>query len=105
MLSYFPTPYPHEWWWSVLCRYHLQSGHERCQPTIYELFGKRPTASIGTIFPNSALIAVAKHLPSCFEIRSLIVLISLDATPSLRKKNCWQDFARGILLKLQAHVT
>lgn len=26
MISYFPTPYPDELWYSVMCRYHLRSG-------------------------------------------------------------------------------
>lgn len=33
MLTYFPTPYPGEWWYSVLCRYHVRSGHAKHQTT------------------------------------------------------------------------
>ena len=25
MLTYFPNPYPDEWWYSVLSRYHVRS--------------------------------------------------------------------------------
>ena len=63
MLSYFPTPYPEEWWWSVLCRYHVRSGHSHYQTTIRELFGNRSTAAIGSIFPNNTIPQVTSQLP------------------------------------------
>ena len=63
MLSHFPTPYPHEWMYSVYCRYHVRSGHFHHQTTIRELFGNRPTAAISSIFPNNTILQIASQLP------------------------------------------
>lgn len=74
MLSYFPTPYPHEWMYSVYCRYHLRSGRRQNQTTIQELFGNRLTAAIGSIFPNNTIAQVVGQLPSTqFNVRLLIL--------------------------------
>ena len=27
MIPFFPTPYPDELWYSVICRYHIRSGN------------------------------------------------------------------------------
>lgn len=45
MLHYFPTPYPDELWYSVLCRYHVRSGNRESATTFRELF------EIGTMQP------------------------------------------------------
>ena len=42
MLTFFPTPYPGEWWYSVLCRYHIRSGRQKVAKTLHELYGARP---------------------------------------------------------------
>ena len=74
MLSYFPTPYPEEWWWSVLCRYHLRSGRRQSQTTIQELFENRLTAAVGSVFPNNTIAQVAGQLPpEQFSVCSLIL--------------------------------
>lgn len=64
MLKFFPTPYPGEWWYSVLCRYHVRSGNSRQQSTIAELFPGRVTAAIGSVFPNSTIRQVVMQLPA-----------------------------------------
>ena len=64
MLTYFPMPYPAEWWYSVLCRYHVRSGNIKQQTTIRELFPGRITAAISSIFPNSTIRQVIEQLPS-----------------------------------------
>ena len=64
MLTYFPMPYPGEWWYSVLCRYHVRSGNIKQQTTIRELFPGRITAAISSIFPNSTIRQVIEQLPS-----------------------------------------
>lgn len=51
MLDFFPAPYPEEWWYSVLCRYHVRSGNIKYQTTTSELFG-RPNAAIASVYPN-----------------------------------------------------
>lgn len=63
MLKYFPAPYQDEWWYSVLCRYHVRSGHSKQQTTVQELFG-RPTVPLGAVFPNSSTRHVISQLPS-----------------------------------------
>ena len=51
MLSFFPTPYPDELWYSVLCRYHLRTGNKKQATTIGELFGGRSHAAMGAFSP------------------------------------------------------
>lgn len=73
MLTYFPTPYRDEWWYSVLCRYHVQSGHSKQQTTVMELFG-RERVPLSSVFPNSSLRQVCSQLPSeIFPIREMIL--------------------------------
>lgn len=54
MLTCFPTPYPDEWWYSVLCRYHTRSGNPKQQTTIRELFHGSISASVGAVYPVNA---------------------------------------------------
>lgn len=73
MLTYFPTPYPNEWWYSTLCRYHIRSGHVKQQTTIKELFGGHPKATMGTLFPNSTIRQIISQLPSSWDCRNIIL--------------------------------
>ncbi|WP_297199895.1 TniQ family protein [uncultured Flavonifractor sp.] len=63
MLTYFPTPYPGEWWYSVLCRYHVRSGHSKHATTISELYGGRPMVH-GRLIPGGDCAAILSNLPS-----------------------------------------
>lgn len=73
MLTYFPVPYPGEWWYSVLCRYHVRSGHAKQQTTVMELFG-RERVPLGSVFPNGSIRQVCSRLPSeIFPIREIIL--------------------------------
>lgn len=72
MLSYFPTPYPHEWWYSVLCRYHVRSGNWQSQTTTRELFPGRVAAPIGVLLPNSTIKQVIDQLPRYLDITVVI---------------------------------
>lgn len=73
MLKYFPTPYDGEWWYSVLCRYHVMSGHTKQQTTVQELFGK-PRVPLGSVFPNGSIRQVCSQLPAeIFPIREMIL--------------------------------
>lgn len=38
MIPFFPTPYPDELWYSVICRYHIRSGNPSVK---YALLGAR----------------------------------------------------------------
>lgn len=62
MLTYFPPPYPGEWWYSVLCRYHVRSGHSKYATTISELYGGRPMVH-GRLIPGGDCAAVLSNLP------------------------------------------
>ena len=61
MLSYFPTPYPEEWWWSVLCRYYVRSGYPNHATAFRELLPSR-SKSVGRLFPGGDVLEVAKQL-------------------------------------------
>lgn len=63
MLSFFPTPHLDEWWYSVLCRYHVRSGNIKHQTTTVELFGKSGVAGIGSLFPNGNILKIVQQLP------------------------------------------
>ena len=62
MLTYFPTPYPGEWWYSALCRYHVRSGHSKHATTINELYGGHPLVH-GRLVPSGDCTAVLFNLP------------------------------------------
>ena len=62
MLTYFPAPYPGEWWYSVLCRYHVRSGHSKYATTINELYGGRPMVH-GRLIPGGDCAAILSSLP------------------------------------------
>lgn len=66
MLQYFPTPYPDELWYSVLCRYHIRTGNPTNLTTIKELFPGKSDAVIGSFFPNNILYDVINQLPEGF---------------------------------------
>ena len=72
MLAYFPTPYPGEWWYSVLCRYHVRSGNQQSQTTTKELFPGRVLAPIGALLPNSTIREIVDQLPDVFDAKTLI---------------------------------
>lgn len=62
MLTYFPTPLPGEWWYSVLCRYHVRSGHSKYATTISELYSGRPMVH-GRLIPGGDCAAILAQLP------------------------------------------
>lgn len=74
MLTYFPTPYPHEWWYSILCRYHVRSGNSKQQSTVRELFNGKPMAAMGSIFPNNTIRQVTAQLPSSYPSAKEVIL-------------------------------
>lgn len=62
MLTYFPAPYPGEWWYSVLCRYHVRSGHSKHATTISDLYGGHPMVH-GRLIPGGDCAAILSNLP------------------------------------------
>ena len=66
MLSFFPTPYPDELWYSVIARYHTHSGALSWQATMKALFGNAPDADVGSFFPNGSIHKILEQLPPGF---------------------------------------
>ena len=60
-LRFFPTPYPDEIFYSVLCRYHARGGNPSVYQTNRELWGKNIGKSL--LLP-SGIEYLAKRLPS-----------------------------------------
>lgn len=84
MLTYFPTPYPHEWWYSVLCRYHVRSGNSKQQSTVRELFDGKTTAAISSVYPNSTIYQITSRLPPAV----------LDAREVIRQNTLFSYYTR-----------
>ena len=70
MLSFFPTPYPDELWYSVIARYHTHSGALSWQTTMAALFGNARDADVGSFFPNNSIQKILEQLPPGFFVCS-----------------------------------
>lgn len=66
MLSFFPSPYPDELWYSVLARYHTHSGALSWQTTMAALFGDARDTDVGSFFPNNSIHKILAQLPPGF---------------------------------------
>ena len=66
MLSFFPSPYPDELWYSVLARYHTHSGALSWQATMAALFGDARDTDVGSFFPNGSIHKILEQLPPGF---------------------------------------
>ena len=63
MLHYFPTPYPDELWYSVLCRYHVRSGNRESATTIRNLLNDKDHGTFATFLPTKAIPEIISQLP------------------------------------------
>ena len=63
MLTWFPSPYPDELFYSVLCRYYLSSGIKEHYLVKKQLFGTKAGVKMATLYPNAAVHAVLSRLP------------------------------------------
>lgn len=63
MLQYFPTPYPDETWYSVLCRYHVRTGNPTPTATMMELFYGKDQANISSLCISNTIYDVLSKLP------------------------------------------
>ena len=64
MISFFPSPYPDELWYSVICRHHVHSGNYCAKHTLRQLYGDNFCApSLMLCGPIKALLA---QLPQGF---------------------------------------
>lgn len=69
MLQYFPTPYPDELWYSVLCRYHIRSGNENLLKA-----KNRFQFQTQIFFPDSSFLKVVSELPEgLYSVRDIIL--------------------------------
>lgn len=74
MLTYFPAPYPDEWWYSVLCRYYTSTGIREHAIVKEQLFGGNGGAHMGTVFPNGTVAKVIEQLPTgIFDSKEIIL--------------------------------
>ena len=62
-LTFFPTPYPGEWWYSILCRFFQRTGYSNYHTATKELYGGR-AYSHGRLFPGIDCSAVVERLPA-----------------------------------------
>lgn len=96
MLSCFPTPYPEEWWYSVLCRYYVRSGVKQHLPVKRMLFNGNEGAHMGTVFPNKTLVEIVNQLPKdVFNAEDII----LNHTPFLYYTRMYQTEDRRRMLE------
>ena len=63
MLHYFPTPYPDELWYSVLCRYHVRSGNQNSATTFRSLFHNKDHGTFSTFLPDGTITEIAAQVP------------------------------------------
>ena len=63
MLHYFPTPYPDELWYSVLCRYHVRSGNQNSATTFRSLFHNKDHGTFSTFLPDGTITEIAGQVP------------------------------------------
>lgn len=69
MLSFFPTPYPDELWYSVIARYHTHSGALSWQATMKALFGNAVTRMWAAFFQTTVF---TKSWNSCRPVFCLL---------------------------------
>ena len=72
MLTYFQTPYPNEWWYSVLCRYHVRSGYSKHATTSRELYGDK-SVTHGRLFPGTCIHTIASRHPAGIDEKRLLM--------------------------------
>ena len=74
MLNFFPTPYPDELWYSVLCRYHIRSGNPKNQTTRLELSNNGNYSAVCILFPNNSIKHIVDQLPNgLFDVNEIIL--------------------------------
>lgn len=73
MLTFFPTPYPGEWWYSVLSRWFVRSGYIDQAAGLRELYGYVEMKH-GLLFPGPSCIAISKKIPAAaFDVVQIVL--------------------------------
>ena len=100
MMVSFPTPYPGELWYSVICRCHIAMGSTSWAETVRSLYG-RPRMPVGTLYPSQAIQQVAAQLPpgvlnlrECAMDHTLLPIL-LRFHPTSQKKQVLHSFMDG----------
>ena len=65
MLTYFPTPYPDEWWYSVLARFYVHAGYDSYNSCFVDLLDSN-YRNFGRLFPSSNIKQVTDRLPKSY---------------------------------------
>lgn len=74
MLTWFPSPYPDELFYSVLCRYYLGSGIKEHNIVKRMIFGDRVGIKMATLYPNATIHAILSQLPAgVFSEREMVL--------------------------------
>lgn len=53
MLTWFPTPYPDEMFYSLLCRYYISTGIKEHVIVKRQLFGEQEGIKMATLYPKA----------------------------------------------------
>lgn len=64
MISFFPSPYPDELWYSVICRYYVHSGNSCAKHTMRQLYGDNFSAP--SLMLCGAINTLLAQLPQGF---------------------------------------
>lgn len=92
---WFPSPYPDELFYSVLCRYYLSSGVKEHYLVKKQLFGTKAGVKMATLYPNATVHAALLQLPDgVFDERDMI----LRHTPFLYYTRMYPQQEREVLL-------
>lgn len=95
MLTWFPSPYPDELFYSVLCRYYVSSGVKEHFLVKKQLFGTKAGVKMATLYPNATVHAALLQLPDgVFDERDMI----LRHTPFLYYTRMYPQQEREVLL-------
>lgn len=95
MLTWFPTPYPGELFYGILCRYYMSSGIREHSLVKQQLFGSKAGIKMATLYPNAAIHAVLSQLPEgIYDGRDMI----LHHTPFAYYTRMYQPQEREALL-------
>jgi len=101
VISFFPTPYPNELWYSVIARYHKQCGTYSWQATVEHLFDGEQRVNVGSLFPNETIHRIIAQLPDGFmdaediAINHTLLPFLMRFQPTEKKMGHLQEFLDG----------
>ena len=84
MISFFPSPYPDELWYSVICRYYVHSGNSCAKHTMRQLYGDNFSAP--SLMLCGAINTLLAQLPQGF-------LSAKDVVCSIHFSRITRDFS------------